>query len=57
MDDPLNLMRVMPTQGGQPSDSAHGFMKKTNQERRKAGKKFLFDSDSFVPVFLINFSV
>jgi len=26
MDDPLNLMRVMPTQGGQPCFSAHGFI-------------------------------
>ena len=24
--DPLNLMRVMPTQGGQPCHSVHGFL-------------------------------
>jgi hypothetical protein len=30
MDDPLNLMRVMPTQGGQPCSSARLYFLTTN---------------------------
>src|ERR1041384_2221055 len=59
---PLNLMRVMPTQGSGPSRtgglvlshafSAHGFVcDENNQERRTSGKEFLFRSDSSVSCF------
>lgn len=40
--DPSNLMRVMPTQGGQPCNSANGFMKRFNSKTTKPGKDFWY---------------